>query len=133
MTPLHDAICKVIDNTGRWLGFIPEDERPEKVLFVIITDGLENASQNYNAKDVKERITRQTEQYKWQFVYLGANQDAILVGESLGISQDSSMTYTANNVNTKRAFRAVTLRASDYRAGDSFTFTTEDRNEQENV
>ena len=71
-----------------------ESERPEHVLCVIITDGMENASREYTSKDVKDRIEHQKTAYKWQFEFLAADQDAFAAGESLGIDHDCCMNFT---------------------------------------
>lgn len=85
-TALNDAVCQAIDETGQKLASIREDERPAKVLFVILTDGEENASKRFTHIDVKQRIQHQTEVYKWGFIFLGANQDAFATGKEMGIS-----------------------------------------------
>jgi hypothetical protein len=92
-TPLLDTIAETINRTGKALKSIPESLRPEKVLFVIITDGEENESRVYNHQRVMEMIQHQSIVYKWEFMYLGANQDAIQVGASFGINANRSMSY----------------------------------------
>lgn len=92
-TPLLDTIAETIKRTGKSLAAMPESLRPSKVLFVIITDGEENASKVYNHQRVMEMIQHQSIVYKWEFMYLGANQDAIQVGASFGISRGRSMSY----------------------------------------
>jgi Mg-chelatase subunit ChlD len=90
MTALHDAVCKAIDTIGAEFAAMPEEERPEKVIFTIVTDGHENASRKFSLKDVKERIDRQTNEYSWEFVYLAANQDefeARRISSSMGVCQ----------------------------------------------
>ena len=74
--------------------FMQESERPEHVLCVIITDGLENASREHTSKDVKERIEHQKTVYNWQFEFLAADQDAFASGESLGIDHESCMEFS---------------------------------------
>ena len=88
MTALHDAVCTAIDTLGRNFAAMPEEERPESVIFAIITDGCENSSREFSLKDVKERIDRQTKEYSWEFVYLAANQDefeAQRISRSMGV------------------------------------------------
>ena len=88
MTALHDAVCKAIDTIGAEFAAMPEEERPEKVIFTIVTDGHENASRKFSLKDVKERIDRQTNEYAWEFIYLAANQDefeAQRISHSMGV------------------------------------------------
>ena len=93
-TALNDAVCTAIDTVGREFAEMPEDERPEHVLCVIITDGLENASREHTSKDVKERIEHQKTLYNWRFEFLAADQDAFASGESLGIDHDSCMEFS---------------------------------------
>ena len=88
ITALHDAVCTAIDTIGAEFAAMPEEERPEKVIFTIVTDGHENASSRYFLKDVKERIDRQTNEYAWEFIYLAANQDefeAQRISHSMGV------------------------------------------------
>ena len=85
-TALNDAVCTAIDTMGREFSEMPESERPENVLCVIITDGQENASKEFSTADVKKRIQHQQDVYKWEFLFLAANQDAFEVGETIGLS-----------------------------------------------
>lgn len=123
MTPLLDTIGELMARTGKALALLPEALRPSKVLFVIITDGYENASKVYSYDKIQELIKHQQIVYKWEFMYLGANQDAIAVGGRMGISRGKSMSYNAHDVNaigstyqtmaTKTAsFRSVQVDAS---------------------
>ena len=89
-TALHDATCTAIDTIGKEFAAMPEEERPGKVLFAIVTDGQENSSTEFTLNDVKTRIDRQTNEYKWEFVYLAANQDdfeARNISRSMGVQQ----------------------------------------------
>ena len=93
-TALIESACKMIDEVGARLAAKPEAERPEKVMFVIVTDGLENASaREYTKERLLKKIKHQTEVYNWVFLYLGADQDAIAVAESYGISADKAVAY----------------------------------------
>lgn len=94
-TPLVDSFVKLIDRTGRRFAEMNESDRPDQVLFVVITDGEENASTKYKRQDVFNRVTKQHNDYKWQFVYLGANQDAIAEAASYGIARDFALSYNA--------------------------------------
>jgi len=96
-TPLWDAIGQVVGDTGVRLRGMSEKDRPERVIFVIITDGLENASRKFKGPQIKEMLEKQRDQYNWCFIYMGANQDAIEVGEDLGVFAESSLTYKASN------------------------------------
>lgn len=85
-TALLDAIGRTIDELGARLAALPEAERPGQVIVAILTDGLENASQKYTWRDVAQRITHQREVYKWEFLFLGANQDAIATAAQMNIA-----------------------------------------------
>lgn len=95
-TALNDAVCIAIDTLGQELAAMKEEDRPENVLMVIITDGFENASRKFTSKDVKDRITHQTEKYNWEFQYLAANQDAFASGAELGITKDNCANFVAS-------------------------------------
>ena len=97
MTALHDSVALIIDSIGLKLASLPEDERPESVQVMIVTDGEENSSSRYRASDVKTRIEHQTTKYGWLFTYVGSNQDAITTGGSMGINAALCATYTDNN------------------------------------
>ena len=104
-TPLLDALGDSIDNTGKVLRGIPEESRPDKIVFVIITDGLENSSRRHTKAAVCERIKHQADVYKWNFVYLGANQDAFDEAAQIGIAAQTVSNYTG--ALTKNAFRVT--------------------------
>ena len=93
LTALNDAVCTAIDSIGKKFAAMDESERPEHVIFAIVTDGCENASKEYSLKDVKERIDRQTNEYSWEFIYLAANQDELearKISRSMGVSSSFS-------------------------------------------
>lgn len=92
-TPLLDALGRVINATGSRLHSKPECSRPDRVLFVIITDGGENTSHEFSMDQIREMMKHQQDKYNWNFVYLGANQDSIAEESSVGIVGASSMTY----------------------------------------
>lgn len=114
MTPLRDALCEAIDSTGSRLARLAESERPDKVLLITVTDGLENASQRFSREDVRRRIDTQQRSYNWEFVYLGANQDAIKVGQDLGFDWKKSMTYTADAARSRSMWGGVTSNTLNY-------------------
>jgi len=126
-TPLLDAICETIDRAGERLAKTPEDERPEHVLFVIITDGEENQSQKFKLEDVRTRIKVQTEQWKWQFSYLGANVDAFDEAGKLGISADASSGYAPNAVCTANAYESLGSSVNRARSGQKLGYTIGER------
>lgn len=130
-TPLHDALGYAIDSLGARLSKLPEYERPGKVVIVAMTDGLENSSRNYTAPRIAEMIRHQREAYSWQFVFLGANQDAILTGERLNILAESSLTYDASAAGVQKAMRFTSSKINRMRAGFSkfVEFDKKDRDE----
>ncbi len=116
-TAYLDALGKSITETGERLAALPESERPEKVVFVIYTDGMENASVRYTKNLIAKMIKEQTETYKWQFVFLGANMDAVSEGESLGVQVQCSATYAANSAGVSKGFEYASHNLRSYRAG----------------
>lgn len=106
-TALLDAIGRTIDMVGERLANTSEDERPEKVIFVITTDGMENASHKYTKSKVKEMIEHQQSVYNWTFMFLGANIDAIGEARDLGINTDFARGYTASSRGTESLYSAV--------------------------
>jgi hypothetical protein len=134
-TALFDAIGRCIDETGAALSKLPESDRPERVIFVILTDGMENASRQYNRESIEDRISHQRDVYKWQFVFLGANQDAISSATSIGIAAKASMTYAQTTVGTRDAYRALSARmkvSREKREDFELEFDEQDRQVQEN-
>ena len=85
MTALMDGVGIAIDTIGKWLNSMPEDEKPEQNLIVIITDGKENFSKEYSASRVREMIKHQQDKYSWNFVFLGADLTNIKDAIDLGI------------------------------------------------
>ena len=90
MTALHDAMGRLITDAGATLAALPEDQRPGTVIVAIMTDGLENASQEWTRPAIKALVEQQTSQFGWQFLYMGADQDAVEVGASLGVAARAS-------------------------------------------
>lgn len=119
MTALHDAMGKLIFTTGAELANLPEEERPGKVIVLIVTDGLENASREWTGPAVKELVERQTEKFSWQFLYIGANQDASAVGSALGVA--NNMTYKGSNRGAAAAYATASASVSAYRGGGAAT------------
>ncbi len=95
-TALYDAIGISLQGFAERLAALPEFARPETVQVVVVTDGQENASHEYNAAAVRALVTRQKEQSGWDFVFLGANQDAVFTGGTLGFDPESSLTFAAS-------------------------------------
>lgn len=118
MTALLDGIGKLITDTGQELAKLDEDQRPGTVICLIMTDGGENSSREWNWASVKKLIAEQQEKYSWKFIFIGANINAEKVGGDLGLSRDqvlqfNSHDYTAN----KAAYGAVSNYTSMLRGG----------------
>lgn len=118
MTALLDAIGKTINSIGSRLSATPEDERPDKVIFVITTDGMENASREFVKSTVKDMIEHQQSKYSWTFMFLGANMDAVGEAASLGINTDFARTYTADTWGTQSVYSSVSNAMACARCAD---------------
>ena len=115
-TALLDAVGGAIHHIGNVHKYARAEDRPAKTLFVITTDGLENASRRYSFKDVKKMIKRQKEKYNWEFLFLGANIDAIDVAGDLGILPERASNFHADSDGMTKVFRAVGNAMSSARA-----------------
>jgi uncharacterized protein YegL len=115
-TALLDAIGKTIHKIGNAQRHTSEDQRADQVMFVITTDGMENASKEYSYKKIKAMVERQKEKYGWEFIFLGANIDAIATAASFGISADRAANYNADGEGTQLNYQAVSDVVSEIRA-----------------
>lgn len=114
-TALLDAIGRTILAVGNRLAKTPEGQRPGKLVVVIVTDGMENASVELSRQKVMEMVTHQRDVYNWQFVFLAANQDAIAEGGSLGIQQGRAMNFQSDGESVKKAYHTLSRVVSSYR------------------
>lgn len=112
-TALLDAMGRLITEAGAALAALPEDQRPGSVVVAIMTDGLENASREWTHPAVKALVEQQTTAYQWQFLYMGADQDAIDVGTGLGVGAAHTVSYTRGNVD--KVMAASSAKVSDLR------------------
>lgn len=137
-TALHGAIGKTIQQAGERFTAMLEAERPAKVIFVIVTDGEENSSHKYewsrawDMAKVREMIEHQTNAYKWQFVYIGANQDAVLNAQRIGVAASNAINYTANAVGTQDLYDSLSANVVRMRCSNSSSmkWSDEDREKQ---
>ncbi len=106
-TALLDALGKTIHKLGNVQKYLPDELRAEKVIFVIITDGLENASRTYDYVQIRRMIERQKERYGWEFLFLGANMDAVSEAGRLGIKADRAVRYRNDGAGVRRNYVAV--------------------------
>lgn len=115
-TALYDAIGITIDDELDRLSNLTKNKRPIKTLCVILTDGEENSSVNYDKNLIKQMITEMREEFEWEFIFLGANQDAILTADGLGISKGNTINFDATSDGITVAYASMNKAASHYRA-----------------
>lgn len=132
-TALNDAIGIGVVKLGEELAAMPEDERPGTVIVAVVTDGEENSSREYTHEMVKELVTKQTDQFGWQFVYLAANVDAFETGGSYGFAKGSTMSVAGSGIGTQNAYASMSGKMSATRGSASrgertaVTFDEKDR------
>lgn len=105
MTALLDAVGRSVDEVGKRYDALKKKDKPGKVIFLIITDGEENSSKEYKLEQIKEKTKSRQEIDKWEFIFMGANQDAWAAGGSMGFTQN--VNYTVDD--TVRAFSGATV------------------------
>ncbi len=114
-TALLDAIGGAIHHIGNIHKYARKEDVPENTIFIITTDGMENASHRYSAEKVKKMIERQKEKHGWEFLFLGANIDAISTAKNIGISADRAVDYCCDEQGTATNFCAIAGAISDVR------------------
>lgn len=114
-TALLDAIGKTIKKIGNAQKHTADDYRAEKVMFVIITDGEENASHEYSSDKVKAQIKRQKTEYHWEFIFLGANIDAVQTAGRFGIGPDRAVDYLSDSEGTELNFKVMSAAVTTFR------------------
>ena len=114
-TALLDAIGGAIHHIGNIHKYARPEDVPEHTLFVITTDGMENASRRYTAPEVKAMIRRQQERYGWEFLFLGANMDAVQTAGHLGIAPDRAVRYHNDSAGTRLNYETVSAAVSAVR------------------
>lgn len=115
-TALRDSLAKLINETGNRIAAMNEEDRPEKVILISITDGQENASTEISAEQLKEMIKHQEDVYNWQVVYLGANQDSYAAGGSIGIDHNKTMNFMANTDGINVMYANLSNSTSNFRS-----------------
>ena len=106
-TALIDALGDSIHHIGNVHKYAREEDVPQHTAFVITTDGMENASRRYTSDKVKAMIQRQKEKYGWEFLFIGANIDAVETARAYGISEDRAVNYRADNKGTRVLYETV--------------------------
>lgn len=106
-TALLDAIGDAIHHIGNVHKYARDEDVPEHTLFVITTDGMENASHRYDGNKVRGMIERQKKKYGWEFLFLGANIDAVETAKHFGIGEDRAVTYNCDSVGTQLNYQVL--------------------------
>ena len=114
-TALLDAVGGAIHHIGNVHKYAREEDRPEKTLFIITTDGQENSSRMYTYENVKRMVERQKEKYGWEFLFLGANIDAVEEAGRFGIKPDRAVNYECDEIGTAVNYRALNKAVSRVR------------------
>ena len=115
-TALLDAIGGAIHHIGNVHKYARDEDRPEKTLFIITTDGMENSSVNYDYKKIKKMIERQKKKYHWEFIFLGANIDAVEVAGRFGVERSRAVRYESDRLGTKLNYDVMSKVVSSVRA-----------------
>lgn len=116
-TALLDAVGFAVHHIGNVHKYARKEDVPSKTLFVIITDGLENASRYYSANKVKDMINRQKEKYGWEFMFIGANIDAVESAADIGICEECAANYQADSQGTHELYDNICAAVSNLRVG----------------
>ena len=124
-TNLLDAIGQTLNMDGNLLADMPEDQRPEKVCVCIITDGMENSSQEFNAKQIKEMVKEQEEKYGWDFNFVSASIEAFDQAQDYGFSRGKMAAYAKGS--TQATFKSMSEKVSRTVAGGDDTFSNVER------
>ena len=115
-TALLDALGGAIHHIGNVHKYAREEDRPEKTLFIITTDGMENSSRQYSYDKVKKMVERQKKEYGWEFLFLGANIDAIEVAGRFGIAANRAINYKCDSKGTQLNYEVLSRTVSEFRA-----------------
>ncbi|MDV4149904.1 hypothetical protein R0131_03560 [Clostridium sp. AL.422] len=126
-TALLDAVGRTIRKIENAHKHTLESERPSKVLFVITTDGMENSSTRYNYEKIKMMIEDKKKEFGWEFIFLGANIDAVNAAESIGISEDMAANYNCDSEGTMLNYEVISETVSSLRANKSINRKWKDK------
>lgn len=117
-TALLDAVGGAIHHIANVHKYAREEDRPEKTLFVITTDGMENASTQYSYEKVQAMIKREQEKYGWEFIFIGANIDAVSEAKRFGIRKERAVNYVHDEIGTETVYRSVNKAIGALRMAD---------------
>ena len=133
-TALLDAIGTTIDDIDSRLLGLKEEQRPDRMVVAIVTDGYENASHKFTKLQINQKISHKRDAHQWQFFFIGANQDAIQEGHSIGILAGQTLAYKCSKAGTVEAYSAMNLFVSNARTSPvnvAYSMTNEDRKKAE--
>lgn len=132
-TALHDAITTAVSETDEHIRKLPKRVRPGTVVVVVLTDGHENASETPQER-VREVVEEYREERDWEFLFIGANQDAALTAEEMGIDRDKSLDMSHSGEGAQEAYASTSRNISEARReGSAGGYTAEDRQRQEDA
>lgn len=114
-TALLDAIGKTINEVSDRVGKLKKTQKPKKVIFAILTDGMENSSREFKRDQIHKMISDKKDADKWEFIFLAANQDAIQEGMSMGIAAKDSFNFQATPTGTRSAYGNMSCNVKSYR------------------
>jgi hypothetical protein len=112
-TALHDSLGRLITDTAAEINALAEADKPGTVIVAIMTDGLENASHEWRRRDIKALVEQQTNVHGWEFLYMGADQDAVEVGKGLGVKDGQAITYSRGR--SREAMQTTSSNIRGYR------------------
>jgi len=126
-TALNDAIGKTINELGNELKALPESERPDKVIFLVVTDGEENSSREFSTEQIKGMVEHQKNKYDWEFVFLGADIDSFAVGGSIGFVGASTANFNKANIVRTLSMTSEKIAAYACNAVTDMAYTDDER------
>lgn len=118
-TALLDAVGGAIHHIANVHKYARDEDRPEKTLFVITTDGMENASKHYSYEKVQAMIKKEQEKYGWEFIFIGANIDAVQEAKRFGIRKERAVNYVHDEIGTEAVYRSVSKAVCAMRMADA--------------
>lgn len=129
-TALHDAIITAINNVADYINEFQTDDRPDKVIIVVLTDGKENASETPQAT-VRDQVNYRQIEHEWEFLFIGANQDATLTASNMGMKQDQALSMAHSGDGAQAAYESTSDIITQTReTGEVNGYTEEDRQQQ---
>lgn len=124
-TALIDAIGKTVDSISDRIGAMDEEEKPDKIIVIVITDGQENSSSIYKRSDVNKKIKEHQEREGWEIIFIGASAEVLEQADDLGIRSDRMMGYVADSAGTRGVYAHMSEAVCSYRATGSLDMPEE--------